>query len=150
MLAFKNGRPYEKHYLKDANDNVSSVLNFYSRQGTNDLNKLGLRDLFDTPKPVKLIKFLINIVTDGNALVLDFFAGSGTTAQAVYELNKENKQNNKYVLIQQYENIPLTSKTHQKCKELNIEPNIPSIMIKRINTYLEKNKQPLDYTVVEI
>ncbi|MGI6594514.1 MAG: DNA methyltransferase [Christensenellales bacterium] len=149
MLAYKNGRPYEKHYLKDANDNVHSILNFYSRQGTNDLNKLGLRDLFDTPKPVALIKFLIQIVSNGNALVLDFFAGSGTTAQAVYELNEENNQNNNYILIQQYENGSLTNKALETCKALNIEPNIPSIMIKRINTYLEQNGQSIDYTIIK-
>ena len=100
LLCFKGGRPYEKHYLKDSEDNAPSLLNFYSRQGTNDLNKLGLRDLFDTPKPVEMIKFLIRLVAKDNDIVLDFFAGCGTTAQAVYEVNEENNKKINYVLIQ--------------------------------------------------
>ena len=84
LLSFKGNRPYEKHYLEDACDNVTSVLKFFSRHGTNDLKKLDLYNIFDTPKPVELIKFLIKISTKDDDLILDFFAGSGTTAQAVY------------------------------------------------------------------
>lgn len=107
-LVFKGDRPYEKHYLEEAEDNAPSVLNYYSRQGTKDLKNLGLRNLFDTPKPVELIKFLIRIATKDNDTILDFFAGSGTTAQAVYETNKEDGRNNRYILIQLDEKVRKT------------------------------------------
>lgn len=61
-LSFRDGRPYKKKYLIEAEDNVSSILNFYSRQGSEDLKRLGLNNLFDTPKPVELIKFLFRII----------------------------------------------------------------------------------------
>ena len=106
-LYYKNNRPYEKHYLKDSYDHVSSILDFYSRQGTNDLAKLGLRDLFDTPKPVELIKYLIRISTHNkdNASILDFFAGSGTTGQAVMEININDNKHHTFHLGQLDEKI---------------------------------------------
>lgn len=57
---------------------------------------------FETPKPVRLIKKIIKLSTnaDNNDLVLDFFAGSGTTAQAVLEMNQEDNGNRKFILIQ--------------------------------------------------
>ncbi|MBD8918541.1 MAG: site-specific DNA-methyltransferase [Lachnospiraceae bacterium] len=61
---------------------------------------MGTQKLIDYPKPVKLIKKLITSVRDENAIILDFFSGSATTAQAVMELNKENAWNLKYILIQ--------------------------------------------------
>lgn len=93
LLVFRDNRPYIKKFLIDARDNAPSILNFYSRQGTNDLNKLGLRDIFDTPKPVELIKFLIRIANPNpDDIVLDCYAGSGTTAQAVIEVNQEDNK----------------------------------------------------------
>jgi adenine-specific DNA-methyltransferase len=57
---------------------------------------------FDTPKPVKLIRHMLNISakSDPSALILDFFAGSGTTAQAVLEMNEEDGGNRKFILVQ--------------------------------------------------
>jgi adenine-specific DNA-methyltransferase len=57
---------------------------------------------FDTPKPVRLVDRLLRLstITDKSAIVLDFFAGSGTTAQAVMELNKEDGGNRKCISVQ--------------------------------------------------
>jgi adenine-specific DNA-methyltransferase len=55
---------------------------------------------FDTPKPVKLIARLISLATGEEDIVLDFFAGSGTTAEAVLALNHEDGGNRKFVLMQ--------------------------------------------------
>jgi adenine-specific DNA-methyltransferase len=57
---------------------------------------------FDTPKPVKLIRHMLTISakSDPSALILDFFAGSGTTAQAVLEMNEEDGGNRKFILVQ--------------------------------------------------
>jgi adenine-specific DNA-methyltransferase len=64
------------------------------------MKSLGLP--FDFPKPVSLIKYLINMVAhdDNDAIIFDFFAGSGTTAQAVMELNAEDGGNRKWILVQ--------------------------------------------------
>jgi hypothetical protein len=56
-------------------------------------------DLFSTPKPVELIERLLRMISDPNAIVLDFFAGSGTTAQAVLNLNREDGGNRHFILV---------------------------------------------------
>lgn len=63
--------------------------------------------IFDNPKPSKLIRRMLKLVTSPEAedVILDFFAGSGTTAQAVSELNREDAGNRKYILVQLPEKI---------------------------------------------
>lgn len=56
-------------------------------------------DLFSTPKPVELIHRILEMTNDRNALVLDFFAGSGTTAHAVLKLNREDGGNRRFILV---------------------------------------------------
>jgi len=58
---------------------------------------------FDTPKPVRLIKKILQIATDKDSIVLDSFAGSGTTAHATIALNKEDGGNRKYILVEMEE-----------------------------------------------
>ncbi|MBQ1510381.1 MAG: site-specific DNA-methyltransferase, partial [Selenomonadaceae bacterium] len=55
---------------------------------------------FDTPKPTRLIERILQIATDKNSIVLDSFAGSGTTAHAVLNLNKQDGGNRKFILIE--------------------------------------------------
>lgn len=69
-------------------------------KGTVELGKLGLADEFDFPKPVFLLKKALMLGTDGGETVLDFFAGSATLAQAVFELNREDAGNRKAILVQ--------------------------------------------------
>lgn len=148
-LCFKDGRPYCKHYLYESKDNVPSLLKFFSRQGTTDLKKLGINNLFDTPKPVELLKFLIQISTNKNDILLDFFAGSGSFAQAVYESNKENNKNNKYILIQLSENVNINSNSYKECIKRGIKPNVKDILKYRIDLYLKKNNMKIDYIIYE-
>lgn len=56
---------------------------------------------FDTPKPVKLIRRMLELFSEPDAIVLDSFAGSGTTAHAALELNWEDDGNRRYILVQQ-------------------------------------------------
>ena len=62
------------------------------------------RNLFQTPKPVKMIKELIRAASGKQSVVMDFFAGSGTTGQAVMELNMEDGGSRKFILITNDEN----------------------------------------------
>ena len=61
---------------------------------------LGDADSFDTPKPTRLIKRILQIATDPNDLVLDSFAGSGTTAHAVLNMNQADGGNRKFILVE--------------------------------------------------
>ena len=71
-----------------------------TREGTQELKDLFDKPPFDTPKPIRLIKRLMEIATNKNDIILDFFAGSGTTAHAVMDLNVEDGDNRKYILVQ--------------------------------------------------
>jgi adenine-specific DNA-methyltransferase len=146
MLSWKNGRPYEKHFLRNSRDNVSSILSFYSRMGTNDLTKLGLRDLFDTPKPVELVKYLIRIATNEkrNAKILDFFAGSGTTGQAVYEINREDNKNHIFHLVQ------LDEKIRENAKSANFAKTMDEILLKRLEIFREKSGEKSELKIKKV
>ncbi|WP_286033499.1 site-specific DNA-methyltransferase [Fusobacterium necrogenes] len=63
------------------------------------------REIFDTPKPTKLLKELIRTNIGKDLIILDFFSGSATTAHAVMELNKEDNGNRKYIMVQLPEKI---------------------------------------------
>ena len=73
---------------------------YSSGNGTQQMKDLFESKLFDNPKPLDLIKDFIEISTDKNALILDFFAGSATTAHAVMQLNAEDGGNRKYIMVQ--------------------------------------------------
>src|SRR5690606_35910883 len=57
-------------------------------------------ELFKTPKPTKFIKKVLQIATDKDSIILDSFAGSGTTAHAVLDLNKEDGGTRKFILVE--------------------------------------------------
>lgn len=131
-LHYRNGRPYRKKYLNEAEDNAQSVLPFYSRQGTEDLKRLGLGGLFETAKPVELIKHLIRITGKKEGIVLDFFAGSGTTGQAVAELNLAADYNLNFLLVQRSER--LHEDYEAVCYEYNIPELIEEVLLLRLRT----------------
>jgi len=104
-----NGRPRQKMFLNDMKSNtktLSSVITeFYTGDGTKEINSLLGGGTFDFPKPSGLIKFLIEQVANTSDIVLDSFAGSGTTAHAVLNLNKEDEGNRKFILIEMEEYV---------------------------------------------
>ena len=75
-----------------------------NKRGSKDLEFMGLNEKFDFPKSVAYIKKLLSFVTDKSSIVLDFFAGSGTTGHAVLELNKEDGGNRRFILVTNNEN----------------------------------------------
>ena len=131
-LIFRDGRPYAIHYLSEAEDSAPSILDFYSRQGNEDMKRLGLDGIFDTPKPVNMLKYLLRITGVKEGIVMDFFAGSGSFCQATEEVNKEDKKNLQCVLIQLDEDIAEGTEAYDRCKELGIEPNIPAVLEARL------------------
>ena len=101
----KNGTPRQKkfksEYINETTPLRTLIGEYQSETATNRLkdmfntNKLS----FNNPKPVELIKFLLQQTTNKNSIVLDFFAGSGTTGQAVMELNKEDGGHRQFILV---------------------------------------------------
>jgi len=83
-------REYSHTNFKDLIPNISN--------GSLVIKSLGLG--FANPKPPDLIKLLVQVATNREAIILDFFAGSATTAQAVLELNEEEDSNRKFIMVQ--------------------------------------------------
>ncbi len=78
----------------------SLILDYQNELGTSEIDNLFGKRLFEYPKPSELIKYLLKIGTNRDSLVLDFFAGSGTTAHAVMKLNKEDSSKRKFILVE--------------------------------------------------
>ncbi len=102
-----NSKPRFKRYL---NERLTEFTGFssaldtvYTVQGTRELREIMEEETIKFPKPVDLIKLVLEQSTDKNSIILDSFAGSGTTAQAVLELNKEDEGNRKFILVEQEE-----------------------------------------------
>lgn len=94
---------YTKIWLSDRQDDgmvpVDLINKWENRQATKELGALEIP--FDFAKPVDLIKYLISLVEDTREdIILDFFSGSATTAQAVMQLNEEDNGQRKYIMIQ--------------------------------------------------
>lgn len=110
----RNNSPRIKKFLHEAKGGVVPSTWWEHRfAGTNSGAKTELRDilghaegdLFNTPKPWQLIQRILQIATDKNSLVLDSFAGSGTTAHAVLKQNDEDGGNRRFVLVEMDEGI---------------------------------------------
>ncbi|ELZ2493586.1 site-specific DNA-methyltransferase, partial [Campylobacter jejuni] len=119
---------FSGHWTSDGNEEIESIFN----------GKL----VFENPKPTTLIKEIFFANTNQNDIILDFFAGSGTTAQAVMELNAEDNGNRKFILVQLDEKIDENKSkvAYDFCKnELGSEnPVISDITIERVKRAGEK------------
>jgi hypothetical protein len=78
---------------------------YLNEAGTTLLTAMGLRGRFDYPKPVGLLKTLIELATEEEDLILDSFTGSGTTGHAVLDLNKEDGGNRRFILVEMDQGI---------------------------------------------
>lgn len=87
------------HILKAVSTNFPKEIGM-SQDGNKELVEIFGDKHFSYPKPSSLVKYLISILNDKNSIVLDSFAGSGTTAHATLELNKEDGGNRKFVLVE--------------------------------------------------
>ncbi|MCZ2369624.1 site-specific DNA-methyltransferase [Vibrio diabolicus] len=100
--------PRIKRFLSEVKDGTTPLTIWpYNEVGHNQSAKQELKkifpdtkDIFDTPKPSSLIKRILDISSKKDSIVLDFFAGSGTTAQAVIEKNLEDSGSRQFILVQ--------------------------------------------------
>lgn len=84
--------------LSEATSKVYSIIKVLSGEGKERMEQLGLSEIFSYPKPTHLIKQLIQTQQNKNLTIIDFFGGSGTTADAVMQLNAEDGGNRKFIL----------------------------------------------------
>jgi len=138
------GRPSKKSYWNEKKTNTNRVSSFIlgtkekkspdlfeltsEKQGkaTGEIQKLFGARVFDYPKPVTLIKSLLEVSTGPDSTVLDFFAGSGTTAQAVMELNEADGGTRKFILVSSTE-ATTEDKSRNLCRD------ITAARVRRIN-----------------
>lgn len=93
---------------------------YSSGNGTNQLKELFEAKAFNNPKPIGLIKDFLRIGTKKDSLILDSFAGSGTTAHAMLELNKEDNGNRRFILVQMPE-ATSAEPNNNVCKDITRE-----------------------------
>jgi adenine-specific DNA-methyltransferase len=154
----RNGKyqVYKKYYQNDGGGKVKipSFLEISSNsEGKEELKSLfdisQTRDLpFSTPKPLKLLKFLIKNFSNENDIVMDFFSGSATTGHALFELNFEQNTKRKFILVQVSEILSEDSKEDKSAIEFlsNIEKayNVSEIGKERIRRAGEKVKHKVE------
>ncbi len=109
-----------KVYAHEFNDKLSSVFELDGRLGAYDLRNLFGTVPFRNPKPVQLLSHILPFMVDENGIILDSFAGSGTTMHAVMELNKEDGGNRKCIMVQMPENS-VAEPDKNICKDITRE-----------------------------
>jgi site-specific DNA-methyltransferase (adenine-specific)/adenine-specific DNA-methyltransferase len=108
--------PSLKRFLSDVKDGITALTIWtYEEVGHNQIGKQELKNIFsnsvsifDTPKPTQLIERVLQLSTDKDSIILDSFAGSGTTAHAVLNLNKQDGGNRQFILVEMDETIATT------------------------------------------
>jgi len=112
--------PSRKSFLSEVKDGVTPVTIWgyeevgHNHEANNEIKALGLGGFFDNPKPTRLIRRMLILATGPNDMVLDFFAGSGTTAQAVFAANSEDGGNRRFIVVQLPEPTPENSEARKQ------------------------------------
>jgi adenine-specific DNA-methyltransferase len=102
------GKPRYKLFLKEKLEDGTIPNTWWDDESSNQEASLEIQAIFenknfDTPKPTKLISKLISLISEKNSIILDSFAGSGTTAHAVLNLNRQDGGNRKFICIEMEE-----------------------------------------------
>ena len=143
--------------------NANNPLCAYSRfgtkvgvneEGSNELKRIITQSRFSYPKPTSFVKYLINLLYDykkeqhmKDFVILDFFAGSGTTGHAVVELNKEDEGNRRYILCTNNENNICEEVTYQRLK--NIQKELPHNLIYYKTDFVSRDEEFLSDALLE-
>jgi len=119
-IVFSGKDPKAKRYLSEVQEGQPPNVILdpkdvgFNADGTREVRELfGDGGIFSQPKPSLLVKFLLGLLRDKDAVVLDYFAGSCTTAQAVLDLNKEDGGNRKFICVQMTEVCDEKSEAHK-------------------------------------
>lgn len=114
-----DGRPREKKFLSELNNeftNFSSILDEsvvgFTLNGTRELREILSENIFPFPKPISLIKNILTQGSDSESIILDFYAGSGTTAHAIMQLNAEDGGERKFICVQLPEPLQLENESN--------------------------------------
>jgi adenine-specific DNA-methyltransferase len=112
-----------------------------TRNGNKDVKEIFGEKIYDYPKPISLIKHIISILSDGNneEMILDFFSGSGTTAHAVLDLNKQDNGNRKFIMVQLPEKCDEKSEAYKAGYKTIAE--IGKERIRRVIKNIKEDKQ---------
>lgn len=122
-----------------------------NENGKEEMNKLFGTPVFDFPKSVDLVKKVLRISTksNNNDIFLDFFAGSGTSGQALFELNMEDEGNRKAVLVQIDELVDEKQETGRNATKLGLK-TVADICVERLKRVSESNGKKLKYKVFKL
>ncbi len=108
-----------KYYEQQVFKNVWTDKKYQSEfNGTNLLKDIMGGNVFDYPKSLYLIEDILKITSKKNSLILDYFAGSGTTGHAVLDLNKQDEGNRKFILVTNNENKICEEVTYERLKRV--------------------------------
>lgn len=115
------GKPQQKRFLSEAQSKGLTPKSLWNdcgtaTDGTKELQELFGQKVFDTPKPTSLIKRIIKLAGQKNSIILDFFAGSGTTGQAVLDLNKEDEGKRHFILCTNDDSSICSNVTYPRIK----------------------------------
>lgn len=110
--------------VKQRSEDQSHVLSVLTNMGNTQSTSSTLKDIgidFDYPKPVSLSKFLLRLINKKDSIILDSFAGSGTTAHAVLSLNRDDNGNRRFILVEQenYANSLTAERVRKVIKGVN-------------------------------
>lgn len=125
----ENGAYWLSHVVER---NIRSVVDFPNGEGVRTLRQIFGSKPFDYPKSVAMMKYLVEITQKPDAVILDFFAGSGTTAHAVAELNAEDGGSRQCILVTDAGKVDSASSVSQ----VNIAQDITYERVKRVLTGL--------------
>ena len=97
--------PMRKLFLSEAKQGMTTPSIWtdlpFNQHAAREIELLfGQKAFFETPKPIELIKLIIHIASQKDSIILDSFAGSGTTAHSILNLNKEDRGHRKFILIE--------------------------------------------------
>jgi adenine-specific DNA-methyltransferase len=135
------GRPRRKSFVSELDSEFtgySTIIgeDVYTRDGTIDLDELFKERIFSFPKPIKLIAELLEQGSNEESIILDFFAGSGTTGHAVMAQNAADGGNRRYILVQLPEPLDPDNKDQKTaadyCKKLGKPLNIAELTKERL------------------
>src|SRR3989304_5312011 len=138
------GKPSRKRFLSDAMEKGLTPKSIWDDVGTTTNGTQELEDIlgekkFNNPKPVSLIRRILELTTDKNSIVLDFMAGSGTTGHAVLEANKEDGGNRQFILCTNNEDIDNKGNAikHKICSDI-CYPRLKKVIKGYLNTRSKK------------